>query len=403
MTKALSAETIAIVRTSVPALAEHGTAITAAMYARLFEDEHIRALFNQANQGEGGKQVHALAAAILAYAKNIENLQALAPAVERIAQKHIGYHILPEHYPYVARALLGALGDVLGEAATPALLEGWAEAYWYLADILQSREAAVREVIECSEGGWHGWRAFRIYRKIRESEVITSFVLRPADGASVIPHHAGQYLTVRLDRPGAETLKRNYSISSGPSRESYRITVKREPHGLASRWLHDCLREGDVIEATPPAGEFMIAEAPSRPVVLLSGGVGLTPMVSMVEDIVARLPKLETYYIHGAISSATHAMDAQVRALAARHGALHVTTFYSDPANDDAVGTTHDVDGLISAEWLTQHTPLKNADVYLCGPKPFLRALVADISRVGVPANRIHYEFFGPADELLAV
>jgi len=402
MTNPLSAGTIALVRASVPALAAQGAQITQKMYARLFLDDHIKALFNHGNQGEGGAQVHALAAAILGYAQNIENLGALAPVVERIAQKHIGYHILPEHYPYVAKALLGALEEVLGDAATPELLAAWGDAFWFLADILKAREVVIRNEIEKSEGGWEGWRRFRVEKKVRESEVITSFVLRPVDGEPVIAHRAGQYLTLRLDRPGGETLKRNYSISSAANGETYRISVKRETQGAASRWLHDFVHEGDVIETTPPAGDFFLPEKPQRPVVLLSGGVGLTPMVSMVETIAREHPHLETHYVHGTTSSATHAMDDHVRALSKDNDNIRVATFYSQPAAADAAGHTHDVDGNITIEWLKENTPITEADVYLCGPKPFLRAFVSGLSLAGVPSDKIHYEFFGPADELIA-
>ena len=147
MNEALTPATIATVKATVPAIAQFGTAITTAMYARLFQDEHIRALFNQSNQGESGAQVHALAAAILGYAQNIDNLGALAPVVERIAYKHVGYHILPEHYPFVANALLGAIREVLGEAATDEVLAAWGEAYWFLANILKAREAVLRDEI----------------------------------------------------------------------------------------------------------------------------------------------------------------------------------------------------------------------------------------------------------------
>jgi nitric oxide dioxygenase len=194
MAKPLSAETIALVKATVPALAEHGLTITKVMYDRLFRDEHIRALFNHANQGDGGSQVHALAAAILAYAQNIDNPGALTPVVERIAHKHIGYHILPEHYPFVATALLGAIGEVLGDAATKEVLAAWGEAYWFLAEVLKARETAIREESEHSDGGWTGWRQFEVAKKIAENSVITSFVLRPVDGGRVLRHKPGQYL-----------------------------------------------------------------------------------------------------------------------------------------------------------------------------------------------------------------
>lgn len=403
MTKPLSSKTIELVKATVPALEQHGATITGVMYARLFKDDHVRALFNHANQGEGGGQVHALAAAILAYARNIDNLGVLGPVVERIAHKHIGYDILPEHYPYVAAALLGAIEEVLGDLATPDILAAWGEAYWFLAEVLKSREVVLRDDIGALEGGWSGWRRLRVVEKVRESSLITSFILRPEDGGPVMRHRAGQYLTFRFDAPGQQGLKRNYSISSAPGADHYRISVKREETGNGgSRHLHDGVAVGDVIEATPPSGDFFLAESPTRPVVLLSGGVGLTPMVSMVEAIAAEHPGVDAYYVHATVSSATHAMDAHVRSLADRHGGIRVATFYSEPEPHDSAGETHDADGFVTVDWLQRNTPLRSADVYLCGPKGFLRTFVSGLAAAGVPADRVHYEFFGPADELLA-
>jgi nitric oxide dioxygenase len=401
MAAALSADTIARVKATVPALAEHGEAITLAMYARLFQDDHIRALFNHANQGTGA-QPKALAGAILAYAQNIDNLGVVLPVVERIAHKHVGYHILAEHYPFVAKALLGAIQDVLGEAATDEILAAWGEAYWFLADILIGREANIRAEIEAFEGGWTGWRDFVVAEKIRESAVITSFVLRPADGGRVIPHKPGQYLTFRFDLPNAPGEKRNYSISAGPNGESYRISVKREDLGAVSRFLHDQTRIGDILQATPPSGDFFLADQPARPVVLLSGGVGLTPMVSMVEHIAKEHPELEAHFVHGALNSGVHALDGHVRTLAKDHGGVSVTTFYSDPLAGDRVGESHDVDGFVTIDWLAANTPFADADFYLCGPMPFLKVFVTGLAGAGVPADRIHYEVFGPTAETIA-
>jgi nitric oxide dioxygenase len=402
MPKPLSEATLAIIKATVPALEAHGLDITRRMYERLFRDPAIRDLFNQSHQGEAGSQPHALAAAILAYARNIDRLQVLAPAVERIAQKHAGLNILPEHYPHVAEALLGAIGDVLGEAATPDILAAWGEAYWFLAEILIGREAQIYRDMAEAVGGWTGSRRFVVERRERESEVITSFYLRPEDGKPVMRHRPGQYLTFQLDIPGHPPLKRNYSISSAPGEEGYRISVKREGQGLASKWLHDQAQPGTVLQVAPPAGDFFLPESPEWPVVLLSGGVGLTPMVSMLQAIAAKHPALPTHYVHGALNGATHAMRAQVRALAARSANIIATTFYAEPRAEDRQGEDYDHAGLITPEWLHQATPLEKADYYLCGPRPFLRVFVGGLARIGVPAERIRYEFFGPADELMA-
>lgn len=402
MTQSLSERTIALVKATVPALEAHGLDIVREMYARMFENPEIRDLFNQSHQGADGAQPRALTGAILAYAANIDNLGALAAAVERIAQKHVGLQILPEHYPHVANALLGAIKAVLGDAATDEILAAWGKAYWFLANILISRENNIYGELAAAEGGWAGWRDFVIEKVQRESSVITSFILHPADGGGVIRHKPGQYLTFWLEIPGNPPIKRNYSISSAPNGEYYRISVKREPMGLASGWLHDHATPGTVLKVAPPAGEFFLPERPERPVVLLSGGVGLTPMAAMLETAAERHADLPIHYIHGTHDGTTHAMRASVSALAMARPGIKVTTFYQTPRAEDVIGEHYDRAGLIDRDWLESETPIEQADYFLCGPRPFLRTFVTALSQAGVPADRIHYEFFGPADELLA-
>lgn len=406
----LSAETIAVVKATVPALQAHGLAITQTMYGHLFKDEDIRDLFNQSHQGVSGSQPRALAAAVLAYAENIDNLGALAPAVERIAQKHVGLNILPEHYPYVANALLKAISEVLGKAATDEILRAWGEAYWFLAELLIGREAEIYRAHAAAPGGWAGWRDFVIDRVAAESEIIKSFYLRPADGEKVIRHKPGQYLTFKLNLPPRGVLKRNYSISSAPDDSGYRITVKREPSpidrpdapaGLASNWLHDHAGPGMVLQVAPPAGDFVL-DAGAGPVVLVSGGVGLTPMVSMLEALVQEQPATPAWYVHGAQNGRVHAMSRRIRELQVSNEALKTASFYADPNPDDVRGEHYDQDGLITVDWLKANTPFREAVFYLCGPKPFLRALVPELAAAGVDAARIRYEFFGPPEEILA-
>lgn len=402
MSQTLSGETIALVKATVPALEAHGLDIVREMYARMFRNEEIRDLFNQSHHGDSGSQPRALTAAILAYASNIDNLGALAPAVERIAQKHVGLQILPEHYPHVADALLGAIEAVLGDAATDEILAAWGEAYWFLAHILIAREGHIYRDLATAEGGWSGWRDFAVEEVRRESGIIASFILRPVDGGPVVRHKPGQYLTFWFEIPGHPPVKRNYSISDAPNGSTYRISVKREPLGLASGWLHDSVKPGTVLKVAPPAGEFFLAAHPERPVVLLSGGVGLTPMVAMLEAIARDHPQVPVHFAHGTLDGSTHAMGAHVRSLIAGLDQGRATIFYQSPRSEDLAGRDYDVAGLIDEDWLAANTPTGEADYFLCGPRPFLRVLVAALSLGGVASERIHYEFFGPADDLLA-
>ncbi|WP_299656141.1 NO-inducible flavohemoprotein [uncultured Jannaschia sp.] len=402
MTGQLSSKTIEIVKATVPALEAHGLKITRAMYARLFENEEIRSLFNQSHHGETGSQPKALAGAILAYARNIDNLGILGAAVERIAQKHVGLQILSEHYPYVADALLRAIEDVLGDAATNDVLAAWGEAYWFLADLLIARETVLYDEIAATPGGWTGWREFCVEEKTPDSEIITSFILRPVDGGPVMAHRPGQYLTFWIEIPGQEPQKRNYSISAAPNGETYRISVKREPQGIVSGWLHEHAGTGTILKVSAPAGEFYLPEQPTRPVVLLSGGVGLTPMISMFEALAEQPSQVPVHYVHGALDGSVHAMGERVRRLAERSGS-NATVFYERPRSEDREGENYDAAGRISTEWLTENTPIREADYFICGPKPFLRTFINGLAQAGVAQDRIHYEYFGPADELMSV
>jgi nitric oxide dioxygenase len=406
MPKSLSDATIAVVKATVPALEVHGLTITRRMYERLFQVDAMRDLFNQSHQGEAGSQPKALANAVMAYARNIDKLDTLGPTIERIVQKHVVLNILPEHYPFVADALLGAIRDVLGDAASNEVIAAWGEAYWFLAELLIGREAIAYRERAAQPGGWNGWRAFLVESVTVESSIIRSFTLVPTDGGKIVRHKPGQYLGFAFEVPGVGSLRRNYSISCAPNDRAYRITVKREATagkapGQASTWLHDQVRPGSVLQVAAPAGDFFVDPASRSPIVLLSGGVGLTPMVSMLEAIAESRSARPTWWVHGALNGQVDAMRDHVRDLASRASNVHLTTFYTQPLAGDRAGADFDVEGFISAEWLARNTPIDRATIYLCGPKPFLRTLIQGLMREGVSADRLRYEFFGPTEDLL--
>ncbi|GCE83452.1 NO-inducible flavohemoprotein [Komagataeibacter diospyri] len=402
MASPLDDKTRSIIKACVPALEAHGLTITTEMYRRLLANPDIRDLFNISHQKDG-EQPKALALAVLAYARNIDNLGAMAGAVERIAEKHVGLNILPEHYPYVADALLGAIAHVLGDAATPEIMDAWGKAYWFLAEILIGREEQIYVAHAAAPGGWVGWRPFRVSRRVEESETVTSFELTPEDGKPVMHHVPGQYLSFRLDVPGHGSERRNYSISSAPGSRSYRISVRRIDNGVVSDWLHDRVKEGTVLQVSAPAGDFTLGNPTPTSIVFLSAGVGLTPFISMLGALGAGTAKAPVRYIHITRTPATEAFGPYIRDLADR-GLLCADIFYSratPQASQHATGvTTHA--GRMTQPWLAQEID-RAATWYICGPDGFMRDTIATLKATGVPESQIRYEFFGSAaDSTLA-
>lgn len=400
MAPQLDDTTRAIITACVPALEAHGLDITREMYARLLADPAISALFNRSHQ-KNGEQPTALALAVLMYARNINDLGKLGGMVERIAEKHVGLNILPEHYPHVGTALLGAIKHVLGDAATPEIMDAWAKGYQFLADVLINREAQLYTANADAPGGWTGWRAFTIRNRVAESETVMSFDLEPTDGKPVLPHKPGQYLSFNITVPEQGSQRRNYSISSAPSQKGYRISVRRQPEGLVSNWLHDSAVVGTELLVSAPAGSFTLPTPVAAPVVLLSAGVGLTPFQSMVDTLTADIGAQTgaasgLHYIHGTHSAQTEAFGPHIRALAAK-GAIKADVFYSHgplPAEQTAGTTAHQ--GRVTVEWVRANTA-PDAVYYICGPEGFMQDMISGLKAAGVPENRLRHEVFGPA------
>ena len=207
-----------IVKATVPALRAHGETITRTFYGAMFSAHpELYNLFNPANQRDGG-QARSLAASVLAYAEHIDALDRLGNMVERISGKHASLEVQPEHHPIVGKYLLGAIQEVLGPAATPEILDAWGAAYGQLADIMTGRERSLYEEGANRPGGWRGFKPFRVERKTRESEVMFSFYLVPADGAPLPDFKPGQYLSVKVRPPGYPYDQiRQYSVSCAPN------------------------------------------------------------------------------------------------------------------------------------------------------------------------------------------
>lgn len=257
-------------------------------------------------------------------------------------------------------------------------------------------------------GGTGGFRPLKVIGKVRESSTITSFHLEPAEPGGWRAFEAGQFLVFKFpaDNERGHVL-RTYSVSCAPGHPGrYRISVKREtapqpglPDGLGSCHLHDQVAVGDVLMADGPRGDFYLDRLSERPVVLLSGGVGLTPMVSMLHALAEQSDR-RTVFIHACDNGDVHALGDEVRALAASRSGIDAHVVYRFPTEADRAAKRHQSEGVITRELLQRLLPLDDYEFYLCGPPPFMQAVFRLVRSLGVAKDRIAYEFFGPATVL---
>jgi len=247
---------------------------------------------------------------------------------------------------------------------------------------------------------------YEIFDIKRESDVISSFYLRRADGKGLASYEPGQFLPIRLAIPGhADPVLRTYTISEAPAKGYYRLSIKREGgDALASNYLHNAVKVGGRIEAMAPRGKFVLDRSSNRPVVLVSGGVGITPMIAMANVIINEGLRTRqfrrTYFIHGARNGRVHAFADHVRRLAREHDSFTAHVRYSHPTEGDRLGESHDSEGHVDVALFKEVLPFDDYDFYLCGPAAFMRSLHDGLIALGVREERIRNESFGPATVL---
>ena len=402
----------ALVAATVPALRKHGETVTRTFYADLFAAHPgLWKMFNPANQRDGG-QARSLAASVLAYAEHIEHPERLGRMIERISGKHGSLEVKAEHYPVVGYHLLGAIKQVMGDAATTEILDAWGAAYGQLAGIMTRTEQALYDAGAARAGGWRGFKPFTVARKVQESEVISSFHLRPMDGTLLPPFKPGQYVSVQVRPDGfAYEQVRQYSLSCAPDAAEWRISVRREdappgmpdvPAGLVSGHLH-ALQAGDVLHVHMPLGDFTLDDG-DAPVVLLSGGAGITAVLSMLESLAG--PDgggRQAVFLHATRNRGHHAFGSHLRVLARDRPWLRVVVAYEEAGPEDVPGTHHDAVGRITAELIRQHLPQRDARFYYCGPLGFMAAMEEALDRLGVPPARRFSEAFAPDPSFAAL
>ena len=392
----LSEKTIEIVKSTAPLLAEAGTVVTDHFYKRMFShNPELKHIFNMTNQ-ETGRQQFALFNALAAYAQNIDNLAVLKEALARINHKHTSLNILPEHYPIVGAHLIGTLKELIPDQFTADVEYAWREAYNLLADICITEEAALYAHSKNNQGGWVGTRKFEITHKHVESEFVTSFILTPLDGKAVISHKPGQYLGIKVKPEGAEYEEiRQYSISQKSNAKNYRISVKKECQpqpGVVSNYLHS-LEQGALVELYPPAGDFFLKDATS-PVVLISAGVGQTPMMAMLQTLLSDNTNQAISYLHACENSLEYSFKDYLAQQTAMHPQLKTLTWFNQG------GEGCDYTGLMDLSVLEASLPISEGVFYLCGPASFMAYVKGQLLDLGVQSSNIHYEIFGPHQAL---
>ena len=388
----LSSQDIKIVQSTVPLIEGAGTVVTDHFYRRMFtHNPELKDIFNMSNQ-ETGKQKVALFEAIVAYAKNLDNVAVLKHAVERIANKHTSFHIKPDDYKIVGHHLIETMRELLGGHFTDAVEQSWLKAYGVLANIFIEREETLYQERESLLGGWRGKRAFALKDKTQESELVTSFTFEPVDLQPVMDFQPGQYLGVELKPTTSENIEiRQYSLSTSPNGQHYRISVKRELgefDGVMSNYLHDHLNVGDIIDLHAPTGDFFFQDK-QQPVVLISAGVGITPMQAMLDTLAAQSYDQPVTYLHACENKQQHSFALHTANTCEKMGWKEYTWYNQDEGNG-----VNCFKGLMNFDQV--ELPLDNGDFYLCGPVGFMKFVKDSLVFLGVDESRIHYEVFGP-------
>ncbi|BCM64773.1 globin domain-containing protein [Streptomyces tricolor] len=358
-------------------------------YGTMFTEqpELLDGLFNRGSQASG-EQRRALAGSIAGFAQALLADPGRRPdaLLARIAHKHAALGVTEDQYTIVHKYLFRVIGDVLGDVAA------WDEVYWLMAGALIAREARLYE--EAQIDPRTPWRQWTVVERREETPDAASFLLRPADEAPLHRARAGQYVSVRVLMPDGIHQTRQYSLSSAPGDRLRRITVKREasaadaPEGEVSHQLHRSVRTGDELTLSAPFGDVVLDEA-DTPLLLVSAGIGCTPIVGMLEHLAATGSTRPVLVLHADRTPADHALRADTRRLVQQLPGGTAEFWYEERAAEEAGSRT----GLMNLDGLDLPA---DADVYLCGPLPFMRAVRTQLLRAGIPARSIRYEVFGP-------
>ncbi|GEP40162.1 hemin transporter [Nocardioides psychrotolerans] len=403
----LSTRSTAIVKTTLPIIGAAIGDITPVFYQRMFaaHPELERDLFNRGNQAQGDQQ-SALAGAIAAYATLLvaEDGRDPVEVLARIAHKHASLGILEDQYAIVHEHLFAAIVEVLGDAITPEVASAWDEVYWHMAGALVSIEKRLYAGAGVADGDV--WRTLVLRRRLQESPDTVSFVLGTPDHSTLPTAQPGQYVSVQVRLPDGARQIRQYSITRSAEPSEWEISVKAiptghtsdgttTPAGEVSNFLHDNLFEGDEIRTSTPFGELVLDDS-DRPLVLVSAGIGATPIIGILHYLAGIDSARQVLVLHADRSPGRHAHRQDLKELVSAMPTASLHRWYEDLG----VRPTRDVLRAGRIDLASVEIPA-DAQVYLCGPLPFMEHVRTSLIEQNVRAADIHYEVFGP-DKWLA-
>ncbi|OJJ15451.1 hypothetical protein BKI52_39235 [marine bacterium AO1-C] len=242
---------------------------------------------------------------------------------------------------------------------------------------------------------------FIVDQIIEESQTIKSFYLKRGDKQPLETYHPGQFITLQI-APGTtgKTYTRNYTLSDSPTKPYYRLTIKKEPEGVVSGFLHSEIQVGDKLQVSKPNGQFYLSNQVQNPILLLSGGVGITPMLSMLEYVVTEQPNRPVYFLHSSSNKEVQPMQARLKELTEQNPYLKVEIYHTKPTAQEVAGTDYDFEGVITLESLKRYAQQTGLETYLCGPVGFMETMYTHLLELGIPTDKIFYEFFGEGKPL---
>lgn len=379
-----------IVKATLPAVGAAIGEITPIFYRRLFaaHPELERDLFNRGNQANGSQQ-KALAGSVAMYATLLVDPDAPgAEFIERIAHKHASLGVAPEQYPVVYEHLFAAIVEVLGsEVVTAEVAEAWTAVYWSMAETLVGRERELYEAAGTSPE--HVWMPVKVVERVQQSPLTVAFGLAAVDGE--LPDFApGQYISVAVQLPDGARQIRQYSLSHAGADDRWRISVRRE--GAVSSYLHEYVFEGDVLQVSHPFGDITLDSPAETPLLLISAGIGITPVLGMLYFIAAEQPARPVTVVHCDRTRASHAHRAELADLVGQIPGAALHTWY-DGLPEGYPLSEPDRSGRIDLSAIAFPS---DVNVYICGPTPFMEETVRQLETAGVARDRIWFEAFSP-------